>query len=147
MDNHQQPVKLTYWFSSLKEKGGADMNLAELFPEGGRGIIGTADANGIVNMAVFATPHVVDEETLAWGFSEGRSMHNLLVNPHASYLYLAPSRGYSGWRLTLTMKEAKTEGELLQKIKEEATRGVGPMAGAAIKTVVYFKVDEVRPLI
>jgi hypothetical protein len=123
------------------------MKLAELFPEGGRGIIGTADAAGVVNMAVFAIPHVIDEETLAWGFTEGRSIANLRLNPHASYLYLAPTRGYSGWRLTLTMTQEIGEGELLQKIKEEATSFSGSMAGAAVKQVVYFKVEEVRPLI
>jgi hypothetical protein len=122
------------------------MKLAELFPEGGRGVIGTADANGVVNMAVFATPHVVDEETLAWGFTEGRSLANLKQNPHASYLYLAPSRGYSGWRLALTLKEETAEGELLASIKEAASRVAGPQAGSAVKHLVYFKVDEVRPL-
>jgi hypothetical protein len=122
------------------------MKLAELFPEGGRGIIGTAGANGAVNLAVFAVPHVIDEETLAWGFTDGRSLHNLKENPHASYLYLAPTRGYAGWRLTLSLKKETEEGELLQKIREEASQASIPAAGAAIKAVVYFKVDEVRPL-
>ena len=122
------------------------MRLAELFPEGGRGIIGTADANGIVNMAVFAIPHILDDETVAWGFSDGRSIENLRLNPHASYLYLAPTRGYSGWRLTLSVKEEKSEGELLTLIKEKAAEAAGQLAGAAIKHVVYFRVDEVRPL-
>ena len=122
------------------------MKLAELFPEGGRGIIGTADANGVVNLAIFAIPHVIDGETLAWGFTEGRSMTNLRVNPHASYLYLAPTRGYSGWRLTLTLIKETGEGDLLRRIQEDATRTSGSMAGAAVKQVAYFKVDEVRPL-
>ena len=122
------------------------MKLAELFPEGGRGVIGTADANGVVNLAVFATPHVIDEETLAWGFTEGRSLANLKENPHASYLYLAPSRGYTGWRLALTFKQETGEGELLASIKEAATQAAGPQAGVAVKHVVFFKVDEVRPL-
>lgn len=123
------------------------MNLAELFPEGGRGIIGTADANGVVNLAIFAIPHVINEETLAWGFTEGRSIANLRANPHASYLYLAPSRGYSGWRLSLTLQKEEREGELLEKIKQQASLSAGSMAGAAVKQVVLFTVDEVRPLI
>lgn len=122
------------------------MKLAELFPEGGRGIIGTANVAGVINLAVFAIPHVINEDTLAWGFSEGRSLANLRQNPHASYLYLAPSRGYSGWRLAMTFREEATEGELLNKIKDAAARAAGPQAGGAIKSVVYFKVDEVRPL-
>ena len=122
------------------------MKLAELFPEGGRGVIGTADADGIVNQAVFAVPHVIDEETLAWGFTEGRSIENLRKNPHASYLYLAPSRGYSGWRLTLTLKRESEEGELLATIRAQTNKVVGSQAGDAVQHVVYFKVDEVRPL-
>jgi len=122
------------------------MKLAELFPEGGRGVIGTADANGVVNMALFAVPHVVDDETLAWGFAERRSVDNLKANPHASYLYLAPTRGHSGWRLTLTLIREDREGELLEKIREEAAKSSTPMAGGAVKFVAYFKVDEVRPL-
>ncbi|MBJ6802366.1 pyridoxamine 5'-phosphate oxidase family protein [Geomonas propionica] len=122
------------------------MKLAELFPEGGRGVLGTADATGVVNLAVFAVPHVVDDQTLAWGFGEGRSIANLRQNPHASYLYLAPSRGYSGWRLSLTMIEEKGEGELLGEIKERTALVASPQASAAVSRVVYFKVEEVRPL-
>ena len=123
------------------------MKLAELFPEGGRGVIATADAVGTVNTAIYATPHVIDEETLAWGMAEGRTYGNLLANPHASYLYMAPSRGFSGWRLTLEFKEFKEEGELLEKIRENTAKIVSPQAGAAVKHVGYFKVLEVRPLI
>ena len=122
------------------------MKLAELFPEDGRGVIGTADANGVVNLAVFTVPQVIDEQTLAWGFTEGRSMVNLRQNPHASYLYLAPSRGYSGWRLALTLKRETGEGELLATIKEQTNKVAGSQAGDAVKHVVYFTVDEVRPL-
>ncbi|GFO70084.1 hypothetical protein GMLC_36630 [Geomonas limicola] len=122
------------------------MKLAELFPEGGRGIIATANTQGVINQAVFAVPHVINEETLAWGFSEGRSLLNLRENPHASYLYLAPTRGYSGWRLSLTMKKEEQEGEVLESIRAGARNAAGPQAGAALRAVVYFTVDEVRPL-
>lgn len=121
------------------------MKLAELFPEGGRGVIGTADATGMVNQAVFATPHVIDDETLAWGFADGRSYRNLLQNPHASFLYLAPTRGYSGWRLTLTLKEMG-EGEL-EQFRAEAEQKSIEAAGPALRHVGYFKVEEVRPLV
>ncbi|GAW67940.1 pyridoxamine 5'-phosphate oxidase [Geoanaerobacter pelophilus] len=110
-------------------------------------MIATADAAGVVNQAVFAIPHVVDEQTLAWGFSDGRSIANLRVNPHASYLYLAPSRGYSGWRLSLTMKEELGEGDMLEKIKSRTAQVASPEASSAVTRVAYFKVDEVRPLI
>ena len=123
------------------------MKLAELFPEGGRGVIATADTKGVVNTAIYATPHIVDEETLAWGMTEGRTYGNLRSNPHAAYLYMAPSRGFSGWRLTLELKEFKEDGDLLEKIRENTAKLVSPQAGAAVKHVGYFKVIEIRPLI
>jgi hypothetical protein len=122
------------------------MNMAELFPEGGRGIIGTADDKGVVNLAIFAVPHVVDEKTLAWGFSDGRSSQNLALNPHASYLYLAPTRGYSGWRLTLTVKQQEGGADLLETIRQEAAQSAGPQAAEVITKLFFFNVDEVRPL-
>jgi hypothetical protein len=68
------------------------------------------------------------------------------ANPHASFLYLAPTRGYNGWRLTLTVREETSEAGDLEKFKEEAREKSIPIAGPALTTVVYFKVDEVRPL-
>ncbi|UFS72619.1 pyridoxamine 5'-phosphate oxidase family protein [Geomonas sp. RF6] len=122
------------------------MNLAELFPEGGRGVIGTADAQGQVDLAVFAIPHIVDEETLAWGVGEGRTYHNLKENAKASYLYIAPTRGYNGWRLTLSLKEMG-EGALLEEIRARAAKNSWVQDVSEIKHVLYFKVDEVRPLV
>lgn len=123
------------------------MKLAELFPEGGKGIIATAGRDGSVNTAIYARPHLIDEETLAWGMTEGRSYANLKQNPHASYLYIAPGGGYAGWRLSLKLQELRDDGELLQQIRESTTRIVDPMAGAAVKHVGYFQVLEVRPLV
>lgn len=123
------------------------MKLAELFPEGGRGVIATADAAGVVNTAVYAVPHVIDEDSLAWGMTQGRTHNNLLINPNASYLYLAPSRGGSGWRLTLQLKEIRDQGELLNQIRQHTASIVSPQAGEAVRYVAYFKVSEIRPLV
>ena len=57
------------------------MKLAELFPEGGRGVIATSGAGGVVNTAIYAKPQIVDDETLAWGMTDGRSYQNLTENP------------------------------------------------------------------
>ena len=121
------------------------MKLAELFPEGGRGVIATA-GGGEVNTAVYAKPHIVDDETVAWGMTDGRTFDNLRENPHASYLYMAPARGFSGWRLTLELKEIKDSGELLDEIRKNAAQLTGPFTGATVKHVGYFRVVEVRSL-
>lgn len=123
------------------------MNLAELFPEGGRGVIATADSSGRVNTAVYAIPHVIDEELLAWGMGQGRTHSNLLENPNASYLYLAPSRGSNGWRLTLQLKEIQDSGAMLNQIREHTARIVSAQAGEAVRYVALFKVAEIRPLV
>lgn len=123
------------------------MQLAELFPEGGRGVIATSSAGGAVNTALYAKPHIVDGETLAWGMTDGRSYRNLTQNPHASYLYMAPVRGFSGWRLSLELQEIRTEGELLETIRKSTSQIVGPDAGEAVKYVGFFKVTEVRALV
>jgi hypothetical protein len=72
------------------------MKLAELFPAGGKGVIATASGVGVVNTAIYARPHIIDDETLAWGMTDGRSYANLKENPYASYLYMAPVNGFSG---------------------------------------------------
>jgi hypothetical protein len=123
------------------------MKLAELFPEGGRGVIATADASGQVNTAVYAVPYVIDEERLAWGMGQGRTHSNLLTNPNASYLYLAPSRGGSGWRLTLQLQEIQESGEMLNRIREHTARIVSAQAGEGVRYVAFFKVVEIRSLV
>jgi hypothetical protein len=123
------------------------MKLAELFPVGGKGVIATAGAGGVVNTAIYARPHIIDDETLAWGMTDGRSYANLKENPHASYLYLAPVNSFSGWRLTLELKKIEESGELLETIRKSTKEIVGPEAGVMVKHVGYFRVTEVRPLI
>jgi len=123
------------------------MKLAELFPVGGKGVIATASGAGVVNTAIYARPHIIDDETLAWGMTDGRSYGNLKENPHASYLYLAPVSGFSGWRLTLELKKIEDGGELLETIRKNTKEIVGPEAGLMVKHVGFFRVTEVRPLI
>ena len=62
------------------------MQLSELFSEGGRGVIATSNLQGEVNVAIYAMPHVIDNETLAWGMTEGRTYKNIMENPRAAYL-------------------------------------------------------------
>ncbi len=123
------------------------MKLAELFPAGGKGVIATASADCVVNTAVYARPHIIDEETLAWGMTDSRSYANLRQNPHASYLYLAPVSGFSGWRLTLELTRIEDSGELLDAIRKSTEEIVGPEAAAMVKHVGYFRVTEIRSLI
>jgi len=48
-----------------------------------------------VNTAVYAVPHVVDEGTVAWGMTDGRTWDNVRQNPHAAYVYFAAGKVFA----------------------------------------------------
>lgn len=123
------------------------MQLLELFKEGGRGVIATSNLQGEVNVAIYATPRVIDDETLAWGMTEGRTYRNIIENPWAAYLYMNPGAGFSGARLSLKLKGIEDFGEMLDAIRARTRQIVSPTAAEAVKYVAYFGVIEIRPLI
>ena len=122
------------------------MNIGDVLKPGGRGVIGTASKSGVINMAVYAVPQVVDNETVAWGMTDGRTWNNVRENPNASYTYFAPGEEFRGARLTLTLSRTEDSGEKLAKIRER-TAAASPGNPQAIKHVAYFKVVETRPLV
>jgi len=123
------------------------MKLAELFQNQGLGVMATAAADGSVNTAVYARPHVVDESTLVWGMTEGRTFRNISQNPRASFLFKAATHGFSGVRLALELIRTEEAGEMLTQIKLNADTMVGPGTGMAVTHAAWFRVVELRPLI
>ncbi|HET6515409.1 MAG TPA: pyridoxamine 5'-phosphate oxidase family protein [Thermodesulfovibrionales bacterium] len=123
------------------------VKLSEVIKAGGRGVIATSDSKGVVNTAIYAQPHIIDNETLAWGMTEGRSFHNISENPYAAYLYMNPGAGFSGVRIGLKRKEIEKTGDMLDLVRKNTAEKVSPEAASAVKYVVYFTVTEVRPLI
>ena len=123
------------------------MNLTELFQSPGLGVMATAAADGSVNTAVYARPHVVDETTLVWGMTDGRTYRNIARNPRASYLFKTGAPGFSGVRLTLELIRTEEDGEMLAHIRERADALVGPGTGGAVTHAAWFRVVETRPLI
>ena len=79
------------------------MNVGSFF-EGkkGYGVLATADGQGKVDAAIYATPHVIDEHTVSFIMRDRLSHHNLQSNPHAAYLFIEEGGGYKGVRLFLT---------------------------------------------
>lgn len=57
------------------------MDLIELFQNPGLGVMATASKDGSVNIAVYARPHVIDQHTLVWGMTGGRTYRNIIENP------------------------------------------------------------------
>ena len=123
------------------------MNFSELFANPGIGVMSTAAADGGVNSAVYARPHVIDETTLVWGMTDKRTYRNISENRHASFLFKTSDPGFSGIRLALELIRTEEDGALLESIKANTDVVVGPGAGAAVTHAVWFRVVEVRPLI
>ena len=68
----------------------------------GHGVLATADASGRVNLAIFARPHVMEDNSVAFIMPHRLTHNNLESNPQAAYLFLEAGPGYKGKRLYLT---------------------------------------------
>jgi hypothetical protein len=110
----------------------------------GIGILGTADAAGNVDLAIYARPQVVDEETVVFIMENHRSHANVVANPHAAYLFLEATEGYNGLRMHLTKMGEETDLAQIETMRRESR--VAEDFTPAEGFLVQFRVDEVRPL-
>lgn len=121
------------------------MNLSGYFENTeGIGILATADSNGNVDIALYAKPHAIDEQTVAFIMNEHLSYKNLTSNPKAAYLFLEESPGYNGKRLYLTKIREDTNAELIDSMKRRKSSKYSETESK--KYLVYFRVDKVRAL-
>jgi predicted pyridoxine 5'-phosphate oxidase superfamily flavin-nucleotide-binding protein len=125
--------------------------LREVFNKRPRiGVLSTSDGKGNVNVAVFGSPQMIDDNTIVMGIGNNRSYRNLRENPKAAFIVMEPGPTPPEWkgvRVYLEAKSIESEGELLNKLKEEITNRVGKQAGEMIKAAIRFTITEVRPLI
>ena len=123
------------------------MDLAEYFEnQKGSGVLATADDQGRVDVAVYARPHVIDSETIAFIMPDRLTHHNLQSNNHAAYLFMERGPGYKGIRLFLTKVREEEDSDLLHSIRR---RKYATEKGEEEESrfLVSFKVDKVLPLI
>jgi hypothetical protein len=120
------------------------MKLREYF-EGakGYGVLATADSAGKVDAAIYARPHFMDEETVAFIMTDRLTHQNLHSNPYAAYLFLEAGEKPSGKRLFLTKIKEEKDSELLFTIRRKSY-GDEDRKGLYL---VHFKIDKVLPLI
>jgi hypothetical protein len=122
------------------------MSLANYFDNvEGIGVLGTADAAGKVDLALYAKPQVLDEDTVVFVMEDGLSHDNLKSNPHAAYLFTEQAEGYNGLRMYLTTITEETDPRKIEAIRRRETHAEDfvPTEGF----LVHFKVDEVRRLV
>lgn len=114
------------------------------------GTLSTADAEGRPNAAYFGSPRVREDGAFSMGLVGGRTLKNLKANPHAVFFCVAESPvsfSTQGCRVYLRAREIRTEGRLLDLIKEDVARHAGQDAANMISAAVAFDVTEVRPLV
>jgi len=120
------------------------MKLSEYFESAkGSGVLATADSDGKVDVAIYARPHVMDEETVAFIMTDRLTHQNLQSNPYAAYLFMETGEKPSGKRLFLTKVKEEKDSELLYAIRRKRY-GDDDRKGLYL---VYFKIDRVLPLI
>jgi hypothetical protein len=127
--------------------GDKDMSLTDYFETTeGTGILSTADSEGNVDSAIYAVPHMVDDETLVLVMSDKLSHANLQTNSKAAYMFIEKAPGYRGRRLYLQKIREEDDPELVQSIRR---RKRYDQEGEAVSgsSAVYFKVVKIRPLV
>jgi predicted pyridoxine 5'-phosphate oxidase superfamily flavin-nucleotide-binding protein len=125
------------------------MNTKDYFENAkGFGVLATADADGKVNVAVYARPHFLDsddENTATFIMNERPTYANIKTNPHAAYLFMEEGEGYVGRRLTITKTSEEDDQE---KIKPLRRRNLPDECyDGKTQHLVHFRIDSVRPLI
>jgi len=122
------------------------MDLQDYFDKAkGTGVLATADKEGNVDLAVYAKPHVMDKDTVAFIMADRLTHHNLLSNNHAAYLFKEEGPGYKGTRLFLTKLREEKDSELLYTIRSK--RYASEKEEGKPRFLVFFKVDKVLPLV
>ncbi|MBC8469081.1 MAG: pyridoxamine 5'-phosphate oxidase family protein [Planctomycetes bacterium] len=123
------------------------MSLTEYFDTAeGTGILATADSDGNVDLAIYARPHMTDDDTVVLVMSDKLSHANLQTNPKAAYMFIEKSKGYRGKRIYLQKIREENDAELIQSIRR---RKRYDEEGEAVSgsSAVYFKVNKIRPLV
>ena len=123
----------------------------ELFNKRPRiGALSTANQKGEVNVAVFGSPQMIDENTVVMGIGKNRSLANLKENPHAVFIVVEPGKTVMDWkgaRVYLEVLAVETGGGFYDQIKDNITQAAGKAAGDMIRAAIRFKIVEVRPIV
>lgn len=114
------------------------------------GTLSTANKLGDVNVAVFGSPRMIDENTVVMGIGENRSFRNLQRNPKAVFVVMEPGETVMDWkgaRVYLEAIDIETSEEFYDKIKHNIAKAAGQQAADMIHTAIRFNITDVRPLV
>jgi len=121
------------------------MDLRKYFEKAkGHGVLATADADGKVDVAIYAKPHFMDDGSVAFIMADRLTHHNLQSNNHAAYLF-KEEKGFKGVRLFLSKLREEQDSDLLYSIRSK--RYPPEKEEGKTRFLVFFNVDQVLPLI
>jgi len=113
-------------------------------------VISTGNSEGEVNVAVYGSPQMIDEDTVALAVMNNRTYQNLRKNPKAAIIVVEPGEiqhDSKAVRVYLEVSAIETEGDLLDKFKEEIGARTGKEVADSIQAAIRLKITGVRPLI
>lgn len=124
------------------------MKLEEYFEiTKGIGVLATADSTGNVNAAVYARPHFMADDEIAFIMTDRLTHKNLQSNSKAVYLFKESGDAYKGKRLYLTRLREETDSEFINKLRRRTYPSPEEADEKATRYLVYFCIDRVLPLI
>ncbi len=109
----------------------------------GVGILSTASSDGEVNAAVYARPHVVAPDKVAFIMRERLSRANIKQNRRAHYLFLEEGVKSRGMRLHLDMIEETDDPEEINRL----SRREQPSDDGERRYLVTFRVQKALSLL
>jgi hypothetical protein len=123
------------------------MGLKEYFDRTtGKGVLATADDFGHVDVALYAKPYLIDDETVVFIMADRLSHANLKANPHAAYLFFEDSPALRGMRLVLTKLREEKNRELIDELLRLRRYISQDRLYDEDSFLVFFKVDRKLPL-
>jgi hypothetical protein len=122
------------------------MNIKDYFEKNkGLGVLSTADGNGIVNSAIYARPHIMEDGSLAFIMRDRLTHQNIRSNPSATYLFREDGPGYHGKRLYLTRIREEENSELISSLSRRTYPSDKDRRES--KFLVFFKLEKERSLV
>jgi hypothetical protein len=114
------------------------------------GTLSTANKKGEVDVAVFGSPQMVDENTVIMGIGRNRTFRNLQENPKAVFIVMEPGKTAMDWkgaRVYLEVVDLESGGGFFDEVKAGIAKTSGKLAADMIHAAVRFTITEVRPIV
>ena len=105
------------------------------------GVLCSSDGAGEVNAAVFGSIHLLDDQHIAVGLGDNRTLDYLRKNPKATYIFYTPGKNPLAWqgaRLYLLATAFENSGPLLERIVADTERIAGVMAAGMPLHVQHY---------